>query len=212
MPFFLGPFPFYPQLSDYQDANSKKGLDPVLHDLCWMKMFNDKRIGNHHLTPHSPQNRRTKVNDPGIFVHQQGQEVAGKNHKGDTQTQTEQEKKQITLGSPGYGQDIIRGHGNVGDYDHPDGLPEGFGLFVDVFFPRCPFNKKFDRYPENNRPADKFYKLDLKELSGKKGEDHPEDNGGAGPEGNAPHPLLARQGPNRHGNDHGIIPGQDEIN
>ncbi len=108
-------------------------------------------------------------------------EVAGKNHKGNTQAQTEEQKKQISLGGTGYGQDIIRGHGEIGDNNHPDGLPKRFQLPSWSSSSWSPFHKKFDGYPYDDRTADKFYELHLKELGGKKSQDHTKNNGRPAP-------------------------------
>ncbi len=79
------------------------------------------------------------------------------------------------------------------------------------FFPRGPFDKKFDGNPKDDRTADKFYELHLKELGGKKSQDHTKDNGRPGSKGNAFGPLFPGQGPDSHSYNHGIIAGQYEV-
>ena len=76
----------------------------------------------------------------------------------------------------------------------------------------APFNEQLDRDPGNEHAARQLDKLDLQQLGHKKGEDHPEQHRGPGPQDDPPAPLPAGERAHRHGNDHGIIPGQDEVN
>ena len=175
-----------------------------------MKQSDHKGVGDHHLAADPSQNGRTDINDDREFIHQHGQQVAGEDHEGDAQGQTEEQQEEVALGGPGHGQDIVGGHGEIGDDDDPDGLQEGFG-FSFYLFVRGPFHEEFDGNPDYDGPADKFNKVDLQQLGGKKSQGHPKEDRRAGPESDAPGPLLARQRAHRHGDDHGIVPGQNEI-
>jgi hypothetical protein len=133
-----------------------------------------------------------------------------KTTKGMLKTQTEKEKKKVSMGGTGHGQDIVGGHGDVGHDDHPNGLPQGLGLFLG-FFPGGPFYEQFHGNPEDDRSPDKFDELYLKQLGGEEGQNHPQDDRRPGSEDDPLLPLFAGQGTDGHGDDHSVVPGQDEI-
>ena len=133
-----------------------------------------------------------------------------KTTKGMLKARPKNKQEEVSLGRPGYGQNIVGGHGQVGDDDDPDGLGQGLGLLFDLFLGRS-LHKQLDGDPDDDRPADEFDEIDLQQLGGEEGQSHPQDYRRPGPEGDAARPLLARQGAHRHGDDHGIVPGQNEV-
>src|SRR5512137_419782 len=84
----------------------------------------------------------------------------------------------------------------------------GFALNL---FPRGPFDEELHGDPEDEKASDELYVGSLQKLGRKKGENDPQEDRGACAEHDSLLALLAGKRAHRHGNDHGIVTGEDEV-
>ena len=103
---------------------SRAASTPYRATLLGCSARTHRRIRHDHLAAHSSQDRRAQVYGHRVAVHQVRQQVGGEDHEGDAEAQAEHDQPYIALGGARDGQDVVRGHGEVGHHDVPDGLPE----------------------------------------------------------------------------------------
>ncbi len=65
--------------------------------------------------------------------------------------------------------------------------------------------------PEDEEPPDELQVGGLQELGREEGENDPQEDRGAGADQDSLLALLAGKRAHRHGDDHGIVPGEDEV-
>ena len=127
------------------------------------------------------------------------------------QAEPEDEQEQVALGCACHGEHVVHGHGDVGNDDDPHGLPDGLWFPVDLF-PGVSLDEELHGDPEDEKAPDELQVGGLKKLGREEGEDDPQEDRGAGAEQDSLLALLAGERAHRHGDDHGIVTGEDEVN
>jgi hypothetical protein len=156
------------------------------------------------------QDGRPDPDDDRVFIHEHGEERTGEDHKGNAQGQAEEEEKEISLGCPGHGKDVVRTHDEVGDHNDPDCLPESRRLFL-KFVLRHAFDEEFYGDPKDYQPSNQFNEDHLQELGHEEGDDHPQGHRRPGSENDPAPPLLSMEVFDRQGDDHRIVSRQDQV-
>jgi hypothetical protein len=82
---------------------------------------------------------------------------------------------------------------------------------VMTLFIRRSLDKELHGDPEDEKTPDELHVGGLQELGREEGENDPQENRGAGAEHDSLLALLAGKGAHRHGDDHGIVPCEDEV-
>jgi len=103
------------------------------------------------------------------------------------------------------------GHADVRHHDDPDGLGDRARCLAVTFFILSSHEEKLDRDPDDDRTAGEFHELDQQELGADKGRNDPQQDRRSGSKDNTPFALLPVQVLDGHGDDHGIVSGQDEV-
>ena len=130
--------------------------------------------------------------------------------EGDAQTKAEDEQEEVALRGARHGEHVVHGHGDVGDDNDPHGLPDRADLPVD-FLSRRPLDEELHGDPEDEETPDELQVGGLQKLGREEGENDPQEDRGAGADQDSLLALLAGKRANRHGDDHGIVPGEDQV-
>lgn len=173
-----------------------------------MQVRHHPGIGHHHLTAHPAQYHGPKVDDERVSVHQLGKKAARKDDKGDGETEDQEEE--VALRHTCDREDVVGAHHEVGDHDGDDSLLQGFHLLLELVLGRS-FHEQLHRDPEDEKVPEELDAADGKELRRHEGEPDPEHHRRRRANDDACPALLGCERAHRHGNDHGVVAREDEI-
>src|SRR6478609_6054828 len=94
----------------------------ALQTCCWSDL---ERAQVDHLQSHVENDDQAHIGDPAVALENAGNERGCKSHKGDGQDQTEDHHIGMLPGGARNGQNVVEGHGHVGNDDLPRCLREG---------------------------------------------------------------------------------------
>ena len=167
-------------------------------------------IGDHHLTAHLAEDRGADINDDRILVHEHGQQVAREHDKGDAKAEAEEQEEQVAVRRAADGKHVVQGHGDVGNDDDLDRLPDGRCLALMTVLRRA-LDEQLHGDPEDQNAADELHIAQDKQLRDEEGEHHAQKHRGGRAEQDALLPLFVGKRADGHGNDHGVVAGEDEV-
>ena len=82
-----------------------------------------ERIGHDHFAGHLPQNGAARNHQPGILIHQLGDDGAAAEDDRNAEPQTEDEQGDVAFGRRGHGEHVVQRHDQVGNDDDLHCLP-----------------------------------------------------------------------------------------
>ncbi len=114
------------------------------------------------------------------------------------------------MGGGGDGEDIVGGHGEIGEEDEADGVTEaagGGGGGVGG----GGGGEELDGDPEDEEAADQLDGVELEQLGGEEGDEDADDGGGGGAEGDAGAALACWERADGESDDDGVIACQQDV-
>ena len=108
------------------------------------------------------------------------------------------------------GEHVVDAHAQIRHDDDPERLPDA-AAFLAVALLLGAFGEQLDGDPDDHRAADQLDEGHVQQLRHQEGADHPDDDRAAGTQ-NDPHlAVFALKVLDRHGDDHGVVAGQHQI-
>lgn len=146
----------------------------------------------------------------GDACHEAGDDAAAEHDDGNAEGQPEQDTGLMSLGRPCHGQQVVRTHDEVGHGDNPDrvsevlGLPGGL-LDFDVF------HQELRGDPEDQGAAHEREEGHPEELPHEDVDGYANQDGSGCPEQDGLDTLPLGRPPGSHSDDHGVVPGQEDV-
>ena len=138
--------------SDGNDANGPHHFGGVDPRCGGRESLDDEAIRQDHLAGHLPEQCCADMDDHGISVHQIGQQAAGPDDQRNADAEAEDQQHHVALRDSRYGQNVIRGHGDVRDDDEPHRFPEARPM-QGRGFERWLFLKQSEGDPQDHQSA-----------------------------------------------------------
>ena len=112
---------------------------------------------------------------------------------GNGKAEPEDQQEQVAVRCAAHGQHVVQRHGDVGDHDDLDRLPEALCFLAVLVFGHA-LHEELDRDPEDEHAAGELHIVELQQLGHEEREDDAQQHGRSGAEDDAFLALLLREG------------------